>query len=61
MACEHLSNICALTLYTNDIACMLFNVPIAPVWLFYSKDDVMTLKNDMKISQRYSLRKGDKV
>ncbi|XP_012233806.1 meckelin [Linepithema humile] len=62
IACEHLSNICALTLYTNDIACMLFkHSPIAPVWLFYSKSDIMALKNDTKISQRYSLKKEDET
>ncbi|XP_032685456.1 meckelin isoform X2 [Odontomachus brunneus] len=60
MACEHLSNICALTLYTDGIACMLFmHTPLAPVWLFYSKQDTVSILNDTKITERYSLRRGD--
>ncbi|EFN88005.1 Meckelin [Harpegnathos saltator] len=60
MACEHLSNICALTLYTDGIACMLFvHTPLAPVWLFYNKQDTISILNDTKISERYSLRRED--
>ncbi|XP_011879640.1 PREDICTED: meckelin isoform X2 [Vollenhovia emeryi] len=60
MACEHLSNICALTLYSDGIACMLFmHTPMAPVWLFYNKQDAATVVNNTRISERYSLRKGD--
>ncbi|XP_014480007.1 PREDICTED: meckelin [Dinoponera quadriceps] len=60
MACEHLSNICALTLYTDGIACMLFvHTPLAPVWLFYSKQDAASIVNSTKISEKYSLRRGD--
>ncbi|KYQ46698.1 Meckelin [Trachymyrmex zeteki] len=60
MACEHLSNICALTLYSDGIACMFFmHTPMAPVWLFYNKQDAAAVLNDTRISERYSLRKGD--
>ncbi|XP_071571713.1 meckelin [Temnothorax nylanderi] len=60
MACEHLSNICALTLYSDGIACMLFmHTPMAPVWLFYNKQDTAAVMNNTRISERYSLRKGD--
>ncbi|XP_029672859.1 meckelin [Formica exsecta] len=60
MACEHLSNICALTLYSDGIACMFFmHTPMAPVWLFYSKQNTIAIMNNTKISERYSLKKGD--
>lgn len=59
MACEHLSNICALTLYSDGIACMFFmHTPMAPVWLFYSKQNTVAIMNNTKISERYSLKKG---
>lgn len=62
MACEHLSNICVLTLYADGIACMLFmHSPMTPVWLFYNRLDAVTMLNDTKISERYSLKKGDNV
>lgn len=62
MACEHLSNICALTLYSDGIACMFFmHTPMAPVWLFYSKQNTIAIMNNTKISERYSLKKGDNV
>lgn len=62
MACEHLSNICALTLYSDGIACMFFmHTPMAPVWLFYSKQSAVAIMNSTKISERYSLRKGNNV
>ncbi|EFN60273.1 Meckelin, partial [Camponotus floridanus] len=62
VACEHLSNICALTLYSDGIACMFFmHTPMAPVWLFYSKQNTIAIMNDTKISERYSLKKGDNV
>ncbi|XP_011696383.1 PREDICTED: meckelin [Wasmannia auropunctata] len=60
MACEHLSNICALTLYSDGVACMFFmHTPMAPVWLFYSRQDAAAVINNTRISERYSLRKGD--
>ncbi|XP_029155509.1 meckelin [Nylanderia fulva] len=60
MACEHLSNICALTLYSDGIACMFFmHTSMAPVWLFYSKQNTIAIMNNTKISERYSLKKGD--
>lgn len=61
MACEHLSNICALTLYSDGIACMFFmHTPMAPVWLFYNKQNAAAVTNNT-ISERYSLKKGDNV
>lgn len=52
---------CALTLYSDGIACMLFmHTPMAPVWLFYNKQDAAAVTNNT-ISERYSLRKGDNV
>ncbi|EZA52526.1 Meckelin [Ooceraea biroi] len=61
-ACEHLSNMCALTLYADGIACMLFvHNPMAPVWLFYSKQDTEAITSGTRISERYSLKKGDNV
>ncbi|XP_018401701.1 PREDICTED: meckelin [Cyphomyrmex costatus] len=60
IACEHLSNICALTLYSDGIACMFFmHTPMAPVWLFYNRQDAAAVLNNTKISERYSFRKGD--
>ncbi|XP_018368843.1 PREDICTED: meckelin [Trachymyrmex cornetzi] len=60
MECEHLSNICALTLYSDGIACMFFmHTPMTPVWLFYNKQDAAAVLNNTRISERYSLRKGD--
>ncbi|XP_012536805.1 meckelin [Monomorium pharaonis] len=60
IACEHLSNICALTLYNDGVACMFFmHTPMAPVWLFYNKQDAAAVMNNTRISERYSLRKGD--
>ncbi|KYN15470.1 Meckelin [Trachymyrmex cornetzi] len=62
MECEHLSNICALTLYSDGIACMFFmHTPMTPVWLFYNKQDAAAVLNNTRISERYSLRKGDNV
>ncbi|XP_020283819.1 meckelin isoform X2 [Pseudomyrmex gracilis] len=59
-ACEHLSNVCALTLYTDSVACMFFmHIPRAPVWLFYNRQDTVAVMNNTKISQRYSLRRED--
>ncbi|KAL6255269.1 hypothetical protein P5V15_013606 [Pogonomyrmex californicus] len=59
-ACEHLSNICALTLYSDGMACIFFmHTPMAPIWLFYNKQDATAVMNNTKIPERYSLRKGD--
>ncbi|KAL0110854.1 hypothetical protein PUN28_014061 [Cardiocondyla obscurior] len=60
IACEHLSNICALTLYSDNVACMFFmHTAMAPVWLFYNKEDGAAVINNTRIPERYSLKKGD--
>ncbi|XP_076396266.1 meckelin isoform X2 [Megachile rotundata] len=56
LACEHLSNMCVLSLYTNDIACTLFMQPrVAPRWLFYDKNETMVALRSTQITHRYNL------
>ncbi|XP_076648353.1 meckelin [Halictus rubicundus] len=56
LACEYLSNLCVLSLYSNKIACVLFmQIQTIPVWLFYNKNETVTTLNSKKITQRYSL------
>ncbi|XP_076632800.1 meckelin [Colletes latitarsis] len=59
LACEHLSNMCALSLYSNKMACTLFMQIQPPVWLFYNKNETTTVLNTRQITQKYSLSKHD--
>nr|KAF7419794.1 hypothetical protein H0235_010091 [Vespula pensylvanica] len=60
MSCEHLSHICVLSLYVNSIQCALFmQVHMAPVKLFYNKDETSLILNAKNITQIYSLGKDD--
>ncbi|XP_029041159.2 meckelin isoform X1 [Osmia bicornis bicornis] len=57
LACEHLSNMCALSLYANNIACILFMQPLkAPVWLFYDKNKTTAVLRSTQITHKYKLR-----
>ncbi|XP_053976355.1 meckelin isoform X1 [Hylaeus volcanicus] len=57
LACEHLSNMCALSLYSNKIACMLFLQMQTPIWLFYNKNETTAVLGSKQITQKYSLSK----
>ncbi|CAD1470272.1 unnamed protein product, partial [Heterotrigona itama] len=60
LACEHLSNICVLSIYANDIACKFFmQKQKSPIWLFYNKNDTKTVLNSKQITQNYSLMKNN--
>lgn len=62
MSCEHLSHICVLSLYVNSVQCALFmQTHMAPVKLFYNKDETSLVLNAKNITQIYSLRKDDDV
>ncbi|CAL7951021.1 unnamed protein product [Xylocopa violacea] len=59
-ACEHLSNLCILSLYANDAACKLFmQTQKSSIWMFYDKHEIITVLNNEQITQKYSFRKGD--
>ncbi|KAG7208561.1 hypothetical protein KM043_014777 [Ampulex compressa] len=57
LACEHLSNMCVLTLYDNGVPCMLFMQPhISPTWLFYNEEEraaVIHVQNKEKQGKIY--------
>ncbi|XP_076670148.1 meckelin isoform X2 [Andrena cerasifolii] len=58
LACQHLSNMCALSLYSNKIACTLFaEVQVPSTWLFYNKSENIAILNSNKITQKYSFLK----
>ncbi|XP_076375492.1 meckelin isoform X2 [Megalopta genalis] len=58
LACEHLSNLCVLSFYSNEVACALFmQMQTLHVWLFYNKDETATTLNSKRITQKYSLSK----
>ncbi|XP_026296669.1 meckelin [Apis mellifera] len=58
LACEYLSNICVLSLYSNDIACKFFmKKQKASIWLFYNKNETTTILNSKQITQNYSFIK----
>ncbi|XP_035737901.1 meckelin-like isoform X1 [Vespa mandarinia] len=60
MSCEHLSHICVLSLYVNSVQCTLFmQTHMAPVKLFYNKDETSLVLNAKNITQIYSLKKND--
>ncbi|XP_023287645.1 meckelin [Orussus abietinus] len=62
IACERLSNMCALTLFSEGVACKLFtdkSLKDSPVWLFYREGDAFAVLNRKKISQSYSLGRND--
>ncbi|XP_046748250.1 meckelin [Diprion similis] len=55
-ACEHVANMCALTLFTSSIPCKLFwDKHNSPLWLYYGEGEAPTVLNREKISQKYSL------
>lgn len=46
---------CALSLYSNKIACILFmQMQVTPAWLFYNKNETTGIINSRKITQKYS-------
>ncbi|KAI4498288.1 hypothetical protein M0802_006774 [Mischocyttarus mexicanus] len=60
LSCQHLSHICVLTLYVSSVQCALFmQTHMAPVKLFYNKDETSLILNTKNISQIYSLKKDD--
>ncbi|XP_051153232.1 meckelin [Leptopilina boulardi] len=52
--CEHLSNMCALTLFSNEAACNFIRLKDSS--LFY-KEDTISIINSKNISQKYNLDK----
>ncbi|XP_068992594.1 meckelin [Neodiprion pinetum] len=55
-ACEHMANMCTLTLFTSLIPCKLFwDKHNSPLWLYYGEGEAPTVLNRKKISQQYSL------
>ncbi|XP_078046786.1 meckelin isoform X2 [Augochlora pura] len=58
LACEHLSNLCVLSFYSNEVVCALFKqIRTLYIWLFYNKDETATTLNSKRITQKYSLSK----
>ncbi|XP_012263397.3 meckelin [Athalia rosae] len=55
-ACEHVANMCALTLFINSIPCRIFlEKHNTPLWLYYGAGEAPTVLNQEKITQKYSL------
>lgn len=52
---------CALSLYSNKVACMLFMQMQTPIWLFYNKNETTAVLNSKQITQKYSLLKYSNV
>ncbi|XP_015600107.2 meckelin [Cephus cinctus] len=59
-ACEHLSNMCALTLFQDSMPCkMVLQSHNFPVQLFYGAGESANVLSSRKISQRYTLVKNN--
>ncbi|XP_058807213.1 meckelin [Phymastichus coffea] len=61
-ACEHLSNMCALTLSDKSVPCKLSKTQQNPdyiLWMFYEEDGYPIVANDKIIPVKYTLDKND--